>query len=431
MRSDALTTRLRAGNPVSKAEGVDEALLARLLAESREPAGRLRLRRAAVLFAAAAVLLGGTAAGVQRFVVDYFGSDDAEPTPASIIAELRRLDLAAGGDFGTVDAESFVRLAAFDGEHGRVTIYIAPTTAGDGYCIASADGSVVDGGSCSKNAEPEMQIPYGSYWNSDAGDVHIVYSRLPADIASIEVRFEDGAVRPASIRPPWWIYVVGGTETEAGHRPTALVARSADGVLLATERLDPYTFWSRAQAEAALPESDGSPGQDAVRSALAGVLPSAGRIAEQLQLDRTRLVKTIATSRGDLDVYSAPWGEGGVCFGYATSGFTFDRTISGCPSGQARPDQPERFDADQVEVDAADPDLVIVDGTPPAGSGRVSVRFEDGTSAEMDISIPSFFISWFDADRLVPGHRPQGLVAWDPQGRVIDRFELDPALLAP
>lgn len=433
MRGDALALRLRNANPVAAGDrpSADEVLLERLLAEPRGSAKGPRLRRAALLFAAAAVLLGGTAAGVQRFVVDYFGADDSEPTPAVIIAELRSLDLAAGAHFGTIDAESFVRLAAFDGPEGRVTMYVAATENGDGYCMASATGALVDGGSCGPTSVPEMQIPYGNTWNSTYGDVHILYGRLPQGVAGIDAGFEDGGARPAAVRGPWWIYVVGGEETKAGRRPTELIARRPDGSPAPTQELDPYSFWKEDEFEAAVPASDGSRGQNAVRAAVIDLRWVGGRVGPQLRLDDTYLARTVHASRGSFEVYAAPWGDGGLCFGYFDNGLRFEHTTSGCPSGDYLPEQRSAFAAGQIQTYAGRAGFAVVDGSPPRGSARITALFEDGSSADADLATRSYFAFWFDAGRLVPGRRPTQLVAWDAQGRVIDRFELEPALLAP
>jgi hypothetical protein len=428
MRDEGFVVRLRDANPVPavKRPAADEALLGRLLAEPRTPVRQLRLRRAALLFAAVAVLIGGTAAGLQRFAVQYFGADDSEPTPAAIIAELRWLNQTAGAQFGPVDAESFVRLAAFDTAEGRVTIYVAPSRGGDGYCVAEAIGSTLGGGSCGPTANPEKTIPYSSSWNSDFGDVHMVYGRLMTGVAAIDVRFQDGRIQHASVRAPWWIYVVGGDETEPGHAPIELVARAADGAVVGTEDLNPYAFMNREAIEAAIPESDGSPGQDAIRATLVLLGAYGAQIAPQVELDRVNLVRTVQASRGSFDVYTAPWGDGGLCFGYANSGRNIEHNTHGCPSGDVQPDQPRTFDSDEILANGSPAGYAEVDGPPPAGAARVTVRFENGTSAEADVSTPSFFIFWFEPKQLVPGRLLQELVAWDAQGRVIDRLELTP-----
>jgi hypothetical protein len=433
MRDDAFAVRLRNANPVSAGDrpSADEALLARLLAQPRERARRLRVRRAALLFAAGAALLGGTAAGVQRFAVDYFGADDSEPTPAAVIAELRSLDLAAGADFGTVDAASFVRLAAFDTAEGRATIYVAPSRGGDGYCVAEAIGSNLSGGGCGPTPIPEQAVPHGSFWDSNYGNVHLVYGRLVTGVAAIDVRFQDGHIRRAFVRAPWWIYVVRGDEAEPGHAPVELIARERGGSVVATEDLNPYEFVDKDAVEAAIPASDGSRGQNAIRTTLVLLGAYGAQIAPQVELDRAKLARTVQASRGSFNVYTAPWGNGGLCFGYADDGRKIDHGKHGCPSGEVLPDQASTFDSDEIVTYRSPAGYGELDGTPPAGAERITVRFENGTSAEADVSTPSFFIFWLEPDQLIRGHRPTELVARDAQGGVIDRFGLDPARLGP
>jgi hypothetical protein len=425
--------RLRNANPASvTGQLAPDDLLQRVLAEPRAAARRVRrsmLRRPPLLIAAAVLLLGGTAAGVSRFAVDYFGSDDSEPTPAAIVAALRRVALEQPDYFGPIDAKGFVRLAAFDGPNGRVTLYVAPASKRDAYCVASATGDEVTGGSCHSTTVPGLRIAYGQGWNSDFGDVATVHGRLPANVAAIEVRFQDGAVRPASVRRPWWIYVVGGEETEPGHAPIELVARGADGDVVATQELNPYTFLNKAAIEDAIPAGDGSPEQNAVRTTLVRLGPFGVPISQQVRLEETRLVRTVQTSRGSFDVYAAPWDDGGVCFGYFNNGLNIEHITSGCPSDEYVPKQESTFNGGEINVYAARAGFGVATGPPPIGSERVSVLFEDGSSADADISRRSFFVFWFDADRLVPGHRPQEIVARDAEGHVIDTFQIDPGLL--
>ena len=429
-----LDKRVRDANPVHGRAVPDEDLLRRLVAEPRasaEPARRSMIRHRVVLLAAAAVLLGGTAAGVSRFAVEYFGAGDSEPTPAAVIAELIRLDQTSGTHFGPVDAESFVRLAAFDTSQGRVTIYIAPSRSGRGYCVAEATGPELGGGSCQPTTIPELKIPYGSSWNSGYGDVHPVYGRLPTGVARIDVRFQDGEIRPASVRAPWWIYVAGGDETEPGHAPTELIARDAGGAIVARQDLNPYVFMNRAAIETDIPTGDGSPEQNAVRTTLIGLGSFGAEIGPQVRLGETYLVRTVQTARGSFDVYAAPWGDGGLCFGYADHGLNFEHITSGCPSGGPVPEQPTVFDSDEIQAYGTSAGFGVVDGMPPAGAAGISVRFEDGTLEDADIRTSSYFISWFEPEQLAPGRRPEELVAWDAQGRVLDTFELDPATLRP
>jgi hypothetical protein len=433
MRDDAYAVRLRNANPVSAGDQptVDEALLARLLAEPRTRTHRVPVWRAAVLFATAVILLGGTAAGVQRFVVEYFGADDSEPTPAAIMAELRRVAREDPDYFGSVDAERFVRLAAFDGSEGRVTVYIAAASRRDAYCVVEAVGTEFAGGACAPTTNPDKNIPYGASGSSAFGDAHVVYGRLTAGVASIDVRFQDGATRPASVRAPWWIHVARGEETEPGHAPAELIARDADGAIVARQRLNPYMFMSRGAIEGAIPAGDGSPEQNAIRTTLLRLGPLGAPIAQQVRLEETRLVRTVQTTRGSFRVYAAPWGDGGVCFGYFDKGLNFEHITSGCPSGDSRPEQGGAFDAGEIQAYRAGAGFAVVDGRPPVGSANVTFLFEDGTSASADIFTPSYFAFWFDADRLAPGRRPREIVARDARGRVIDRYELDPARLAP
>lgn len=425
--------RLRNANPVSGTEQVaPDDLLRRVLAEPRAPQRRRSmLRRPTLLIAAAVLLLGGTAAGVSRFAVEYFGADDSEPTPAAVVAALRQVALDEPDYFGAVDAERFVRLAAFDGSEGHVTIYIAAASRRDAYCIVEAIGSEFGGGACHPTTSAEESVPYGSSWSSAFGDGRMVYGRLLEGVAGIDVRFQDGEIHPASVRAPWWIYVAGGEQTEPGHAPIELIARGADGAVVARQELNPYAFMNRDAIEDAIPTGDGSPEQNAVRTTLVRLGPFGVPISRQVRLEETRLVRTVQTSRGSFEVYAAPWGDGGLCFGYFNNGLNIEHITSGCPSNEYVPEQTSTFNGGEIEVYAATAGFGVATGPPPLGSDEVTVLFEDGSSADADISTRSFFAFWFDADRLVPGRRPQEIVARDAQGRVMDRVQIDPGRLMP
>jgi hypothetical protein len=427
MRDEAFALRLRNANPLPASDEPrpDEALLARVLAEPRAPYEHRGIQRVALLFAVLAVLLGGTAAGVQRFVADYFGADDSEPTPAVVIAELRQLAAEQPDYVGRIDAERFVRLAAFDTAGGRVTVYIASASRRDAYCIVTATGGEVAGGACHPNEDPEKRIPYGSFGGTSYGGVRPVYGRLPSGVTAMDVRFQDGETRTASVRAPWWIYIAGGDETEPGHAPVELLARAADGSVLARQKLNPYTFMDQEAIEAAIPKSDGSPGQNGVRATLVLLGAHGAQIAPQVALDQTHLLRTVQTLRGSFHVYTAPWGHGGLCFGFADGGRDIDHDTHGCPSGAVLPDPSSTFDSDEIVTNRSAAGYGELDGRPPAGADRIAVRFEDGALAEADVSTPSFFIFWLEPQQLVTGRRPEQLVAWDANGEVIDTLALD------
>ena len=69
------------------------------------------------------------------------------------------------------------------------------------------------------------------------------YSARSPPAATIEVRFEDGAVRAARTRGAWWVYAVGGDEIAPGRRPVQLIARDGKGTVLAREAIDVSYFF--------------------------------------------------------------------------------------------------------------------------------------------------------------------------------------------
>jgi hypothetical protein len=425
-----LAERLRDADPVSSLEGADpdDALLSQILTISRTvretPPERLGRRRALLILAAAIVVIGGLAAAGTRFAPHYFGASDREPTSAAVLAELRQLAHQAPQGFAQIDSHGLIRLAAFNTAKGRATIYAAPTKSRTGFCQVEAIDEAITGGSCfTRTAEAIPVIDSGS---SDWGDVRVLLGRLEPASDRIELRFEDGSVRDASIRAPWWVYVVGGGETDPGHRPLALIALDSAGAIVAKQALVPYSFTSRSEVERLLPESDGSPGQNAIRSVLAGLGSGPSLERNRIEIDHTHLLRRIRTGAGKVDVYVAPWGRGGLCYGYTSSIPSFEPLVTGCPANTPLADQPSRFEADSITVARLAPSVFILEGSTPREAARVRIVFEDGASVDSDLFVASAFASWIGPSRLSPGHRPLELVAFDSHGREIAAYRLDP-----
>ena len=428
MKKTAIGERLRRANPVpAEAPGApDEGLLQRILQESRGRSARTHRSRTrsrlAPLFAVAALVVGGVAAGTSSFPVDYFGSDDAEPTPTEVVARLR--EFAPGGDVANLDEERFVRVAAFPTPRGRVTLYIAPAYE-SGHCAVAAVGPNLQAGGCGPGPDGRRPIASSGFWASGYGDVFPLYGRLPAEATRVELRFEDGRSRAASLREPWWAYIVGGAEVTPGHRPTTLVARDRDGDVVARQKLDPSTFTSKEAAFAALPKSNGSPGQDAVRARLETMWPFGMASAQEVDLSRTRLIKRFQTPDGPFRVYGAPLAGDGLCIGYVGTGFARDPHTGGCSFRDRTEQAPTPFASTPPLVSPLARYVHSIFGPTPPGAARLEVRFEDGAVEAVPVVYRSSFITWVGPERLVPGHRPTELVALSKSGRVVDRTQLE------
>jgi hypothetical protein len=422
--TSGLGDRLRAANPVltTRLVGPGDALLRRILATPRVVEHRQRLdpRRVVLVLVTALVVGGGIAAAFSRFVPQYFGSDDREPPPAAVLAQLR--GLASEDVLTNVDARGLARVAAFDTESGRATIFVAPMRAGSGFCWVDATNEEIGGGGC-EGPRSGGRLPYVSHSSSGWGDIRVLAGRLEAPAVRIDLRFEDGSVKPASVRAPWWVHVVGGDETEPGHRPVGLVALNASGGVAARERLDPYAYTAPDVVGRLLPESDGSIGQDAIRAVLEG-LGGYAEPALPVQIDRTRLLRRIETREGTFDVYTAP-SRAGVCFAMAHSRLPVEGT-TGCPyEDESETSQSTTFEVDPSSIVQVAPSVFELDGTPPLGAARVEIRFEDGTTMPVDILVPSSFAAWVGPERLVAGRRPTMLVAFAADDREIATLRLD------
>jgi hypothetical protein len=242
--TNELAERLRAANPVPAAQhGDPDERVLREIVGSRSPARPRRRsvgRRTLALAAAAVVAIGGVAAVFSRFLPEYFSSGDRASTPETVLAQLRSLsseEKGIEGGFGQLDPDELVRLASFETENGLAMIYAAPTKTGSGFCEMHTIDDVIGGGGCTAG-QPWNALPHVIHWASEWGDVALLLGRLEAPIDRIDVRFEDGAIRSAAVRGPWWVYLVGGEEIAPGHRPVALVAWDGDG-LVAVQEVDP------------------------------------------------------------------------------------------------------------------------------------------------------------------------------------------------
>ena len=428
-----LAERLRAANPVSPARPgcADEGLLRRIVGTPRvvEHPRRLSGRRLLIVLAAAVIVGGGIAAAFSKFAPEYVGSDDREPPPAAVLAQLRSLaSEGVPGGLADVDEEGLVRLAAFEAEGGLATIFAAPVRAGTGFCSVDAMGEEITGGAC-QGPRSEDAVPYIGHGSSHWGDVRALVGRLEAPAVRIELRFEDDSSKAASIRAPWWVYVVGGDETEPGHRPVELITLDTEGAIVVREELEPYFFTSRDAARELLPESDGTVGQNAIRAVLEG-LGGWAESALPVQIDGTRLLRRIETGEGTFEVYAAP-SRGGVCFAMVYSRLPVEGT-TGCPhEDEPVANRPATFDVDPSSILQVAPSVFELVGTPPAGAARVEIRFEDGASVPADIFLPSFLAAWVGPGRLATGHRPTGLVAFDDDGRELATFSLDTRWFGP
>ena len=101
-----------------------------------------------------------------------------------------------------------------------MSIYVAPLRSGSGFCQIDALNESLSGGSCTG----EGSKGWSAGGSSDWGDVRVLLGRLEGASTGVEIHFEDGSVRMASVRAPWWVYVVGGEETEPGHRPISFTS---------------------------------------------------------------------------------------------------------------------------------------------------------------------------------------------------------------
>jgi hypothetical protein len=67
--------------------------------------------------------------------------------------------------------------------------------------------------------------------------VLVLLGQVGADVVRADVRFSDGSTAPMTVRDRVLFYYVPRAHFRAGHRPAEVVARDANGQIVARKRL--------------------------------------------------------------------------------------------------------------------------------------------------------------------------------------------------
>jgi hypothetical protein len=239
-----LDERLARADPASRpTREADAVLLARILAEPRR---RSRSRRLAVVVAVVALAVGvPTAVAVRAGVLDFAA---AERAPERVVREFASLD--HGSPLLRPGAIAEETRLVLELEHGRVRLWVAPTTRGD-FCWRVDDaGSGLRSGGCGRRVGGRMHANLTFAQEVRDGRPHGLFAAVAARvrdrrIVRLGVRHEDGFVADV---PIVWVsdpigvgfavHVVPPGRWVAG-RPAEVVAYDRDGAVVKREAIPP------------------------------------------------------------------------------------------------------------------------------------------------------------------------------------------------
>lgn len=128
------------------------------------------------------------------------------------------------------------RIAARHGTE-EVTLLVAPSS-DSGYCqIVRSDRRPTNSG-CSVARPGARELGVGAMsFGGTPGGILLLVGPVGSDIASLELRYEDGRVAPVTLTDGWALYEVDRADYAQGRRPEVLVGRDASGRAVASQRL--------------------------------------------------------------------------------------------------------------------------------------------------------------------------------------------------
>jgi hypothetical protein len=421
---------------------LDPATEARLkagLLEHADAPGRPRPSRRAgwlvrrpVLAACVVLLVACGIALAANISVRYFESGSQLPPKQIRVAlefaavHLHPSDSLALGD--TVQA--YIVTSA----NGRQTVYMAPYAHRQGFCAALhvAGKPVRAGCTLAGGTHAIAALSAAGYQPWDIAltpDLHALLGRLAPRAAGdrVEMTFEDHTRQALPMHGRWFAYAIAGRHTQAGHRPQTL--RIYDHArLVRSIPLQPESFNTLAAARALVPPSDGTRGQDAIRSYLLRNLTNrfadGGMLASHTSIASTRLVaKLTFPDRLSVAIYAAPVEP-------ATPGRPGGSIIIGLASNSARPIlvinaiNPRRgrsFEGPGGCRCAIPGHLTdtynVLTGNVPNNVTRVSIRTTRGK--ETAATLFNAGQQWIWIGRSIPTQHPTRLVGRNARGAVI------------
>lgn len=432
--------RLRAANPLPGLPRVAAPAdaLARITATPRadsQPRLRHALIRRPLLAACLGLLALCGIALAANITVRYFDDAGAKPLPPSV-----RRALQFGADHRRpTDRLAFantVTAYAFSSSTGGGAVYMTPYATLPGFCAALAVPGKAVQADCTETSGGIANIAgdFAQPWDIRlAPDMHALLGRLAPAAAgdTVRIAFEDGTTDDVPMHGRWFAFAVAGKRTQPGHRPTQLTVLH-DGQVIRKRPLVPAYFNTLAAAQALVPKSDGSPGEDAIRrfllNGLHGRFADGGAAASRTDLAHTeRIASHRAGSGRTLTIYAAPVRAGA---GSQPGGLI----ILGIVNGSTRPllffsgvnpragSTFESMGSCTCVPGGASSALSFMYGAVPRHATRVSVRTADGR--EEAAHLFNGGRNWVFIGGATPTVRPIALVAHDAAGKLVTQKRL-------
>jgi hypothetical protein len=378
---------------------------------ARRPRRRITV---AVLAAALVVAVATPALGLQRVVVDWFS---AEPAPERVQVDFDQLSVGAPrDDWGPQVVPNSAR-KVMESEIGgqRRTLWVAPTKKG-GYCFLWSNYL----GGCA--ADPKSPIPdragpndvrtallgVSSVFTGNRSILIVagghLHPDLRDDLDDLTLEFADGAATrvpfvwvSAPIDAGFYIYEIPADHRRVGHQATAIVARDADGRVLARQTFE-LIRPENVMHSVRLPD-----GQETE------VPPNA--VLEQAR----KLVDFESQIGGRVALWLIPRDDGRYCYAYNRGG--------GCPLGP--------LDRTMIGGVQGGSTVLFVGQVRPLVAA-VEFHYEDEQverlmPVEVDRLTPAqgFLLYEIPAAHYPQGRRLEAAVALDANGRELDRQQID------
>ena len=127
-------------------------------------------------------------------------------------------------------------ISARDGE--AIALEVAPASDG-GYCMTVGSDRRRPNAGCSipMPSPREIGVTAMNFGGGAPDGVLLLVGPVGSDIATLELRYENGRVAPVPLRDGWVLFEVERADYVHGRRPESLVARSPSGREIAEERL--------------------------------------------------------------------------------------------------------------------------------------------------------------------------------------------------
>jgi len=231
------------------------AVLLRAGMPARAP--RRRRRRPSpgwLLLAAALVIPAGLAVAEAGQGIVHYLSGPATPAERALVRPLNPTFAGASGIRGDVTrARRLVSITL--GGHRYVFVMVPLTRHASGGCFYEiVDRHTAEEKDCGFDPQdrhprrsPPKVVGAGTALGAEAFEIEqrrvwVMLGDMPDGVRSVVVRFEDGSTVTAPTNGRFFSYVIRGAHVTAGHRPTALVGRTASGRTQAVQRVDPGQF---------------------------------------------------------------------------------------------------------------------------------------------------------------------------------------------